>query len=179
MMTHFENASAYLLQFDPVAKKRKQGASHGRQQQVSGVNQNHDDGGFEVKPNTGNTGVELRYYSFDEYNTLSNPQRRELKEFRAGKRKPGDKDLNKKPPKRPNGPKDKKSLKKQIISCIKEFHEEIDKDEDENNEARDFILSVVNQEKKGVRFPPKPNAIPPKPPSALQRIINHASKGNA
>ena len=179
MMTHFENASAYLLQFDPVAKKRKQGASHGRQQQVSGVNQNHDDGGFEVKPNKGNTGVELRYYSFDEYNTLSNPQRRELKEFRAGKRKPGDKDLNKKPPKRPTGPKDKKSLKKQIISCIKEFHEEIDKDEDENNEARDFILSVVNQEKKGVRFPPKPNAIPPKPPSALQRIINHASKGNA
>jgi hypothetical protein len=178
MMNHFENASAYLLQFDPVAKKRKQGAGHGRQQQISGVNQDHNDGGFEMKPNKGNTGVELRYYSFDEYNTLSNPQRRELKEFRANKRKSGDKDINKKPNKRTTA-KDKKEMRKQIISCLKEYQEEVDKDETvDSNEARDFILSVVNQEK-SVKMPPKPSAIPTKAPSALQRIIKHASKGSA
>lgn len=180
MMNHFENASAYLLQFDPVAKKRKQGAGHGRQQQISGVNQDHDDGGFEMKPNKGKTGVELRYYSFDDYERLSNSQKSELKEYRKGKRKPGDKDPNKRPPKRPSN-KDRKAFKKQIISCLREIHQEVDKDEekvhDERDEARDFILSVVNQEKKGVKFPPKPSAIPPKAPSALQRIMNHASKG--
>ena len=87
--------------------------------------------------------------------------------------------MQKKGPKRPNANKDKKSLKKQIIACLKEFHEEVDKDEVEDNEARDFILSVVNQDKKSVKIPPKPTAIPPKAPSALQRIIKHASRGNA
>ena len=61
-----------------------------------------------------------------------------------------------------------------------EYHKEINKDEEDNNEARGLILSVVQQEKKGLKIPPKPNANPPKGPSALQCIMkNHASKGNA
>ena len=182
MMSDFEAATAYLLQFDPVAKKRKQGGP-GRQHQVSFVDQNDGNtGDFEMKPNKGKSGVELRYYNHDEYQTLTNDQKLELKEFRKDKKRPGkEKQTGKgKRQKTSNGKtRDEKavftkSMKKHIISCLKELNAEAQTAEASNNETRDYILSVVGQQKKS-SIPPRATTPAPQPPSALQRILTHAS----
>ena len=179
MMNNFEDASAYLLQFDPVAKNRKQGGT-GRQQQISAQHQDDDEQEpeFKMKPNKGSSGVEFRYYTDDEYNALSNKQKMELKDHRESKRKPngdGYKGKNKKP--RLSGKdrnKNKTQLKDQIIACLKQLDDDSTKKTDESDQCRDYILSVVGQSTtaKKTRLPPPASGEALKAPNALQRILN-------
>ena len=75
----FEDTAAYLIRFDPVSSKRRRSGANGRQQQqISGV---------ELKKGFGKTGVALRYHSKEEYKSLSDEQKRELKTFREENKK--------------------------------------------------------------------------------------------
>jgi hypothetical protein len=172
MMNNFEDASAYLLQFDPVAKNRKQGGL-GRQQQISAQNQDDDEETeFKMKPNKGSSGVEFRYYNEDEYNALTNKQKFELKAHRQSKRKPtGDESKTKKKQK---ANRKAKLFKEQIISCLKQLDDDSAKKSEEKDEVRDYILSVVEQSNtaKKTRLPPPPTGEAKKAPNALQRILN-------
>ena len=81
MMYNFEKAAAYLIPNCPVASKIRQkpnpykahiSASTGGKQPFA--------------RSKGKTGVEFRFYRKDEYNKLTEDQKRELKEFRAARR---------------------------------------------------------------------------------------------
>ena len=67
-MHDFEETVAYLLQFDPVAKKRINKQGNSRQQQVASI------GDGQLKANKGRTGVDLRYHKPEDYRQLSEEQ---------------------------------------------------------------------------------------------------------
>ena len=78
-MNNFEATAAFLLPHDPVATKR-----------VSGMKRSHAmvffiDGNVasaSTKVSTGSTRVAFRYYDTAEYNTLTQPQKEELRAYR-------------------------------------------------------------------------------------------------
>ena len=138
LMNNFEDAAAYLVQFDPVAKNRRKNGGPGRQQQVSGVNQhendNDDQNDFDMKANKGKTGVELRYYGPDEDSTLNNCQKMELKEHRLSKKRGrgGDKLLNEKTSNKKPRDSNAKAMRKQMVAALKEYAKETEEQDKED-----------------------------------------------
>ena len=74
----FEAAVAYILPKDPVVR-RKHDTSSGKHVEISEANV----ADFGTKPAIGKTGVHLRYHTGPEYEKLSLPQKKELREWRG------------------------------------------------------------------------------------------------
>ena len=86
-MNGFEAPAAFLIPHDPVANKRASGTKRSHAM-VSFINGNV--ASESTKVSTGSTGFAFRYYDTEEYNTLKNPQKEELRAYRiklAGKGK--------------------------------------------------------------------------------------------
>ena len=82
-MTSFEETASYLLPSDPVAKKRQESPGKRAHGNISSVS---------TKKSDGTSGVKFRYYKKLEYDTLSNAQKDELrqwKDFRQDKKNLG------------------------------------------------------------------------------------------
>ena len=95
MRNNFEAAVAHLLPYDPVAKKRAAAGAKRQSAQISSVDNETSEstvaevsgasaggGKSTAKPSIGKTGVHFRYHTPDEYHTLSNEQKDELREWR-------------------------------------------------------------------------------------------------
>ena len=178
MMSDFEETAAYILQFDPVSKKRPGGRNNGnrQQQQIALVDQSLVGDG-QMKKNRGKTGVELRYHKPESYRKLTDEQKQELKEWRQNNPK-----SNKRKGGGGGGGHDKrhKTTKQQIIAALQEMASEEEK-EAEGEITKEWIISAIREANSTPPLPPAPPAVPaPKPKSAtsaLQRIIQRA-KGN-
>lgn len=145
---NFENAVSFLLPADPVAKKRKLNNDKDLNANISSATIGKNKPG--IKPNSGSTGVELRYYKKSEYSDLNDDQKMELREWRLSKGK------NKRPA--PNKEKDdddsrsKKSLRREIASVFKEERKrEMDKQKKDEAQTQELtnILSTLT-------LPPNP-----------------------
>ena len=79
---HFELAATYLQPFCPVLKKFPSGTKRDAIE-ISDVSGS----GFGTKPSAGKTGVSLQYHTFDEYQTLTQPQKDELRDWQEAKTK--------------------------------------------------------------------------------------------
>ena len=134
LQSNFERAAAYLIQFDPVVKKRK-ALSQGSHM-ISGVS--HDGGNSKKKQNRGVSGVEFRYYKPEEYRTLSDDQKVELREHRKRKGQSTVPNENKN-----KGNNKQKKIKNQVISALKEIIQEDETPQDDEKDARELIISVV------------------------------------
>ena len=77
----FEDAVAYLLPKDPVAKRANLSGSKRSNASVSDVQA--ETSGTGTKPGIGVTGVHLRYHTNKEYAKLNKDQQTELREYRA------------------------------------------------------------------------------------------------
>lgn len=169
MMERFEETAAYLLKFDPVAKKRKTNASGNQMQQISSVSERGNTTN-KFKPNKGSTGVELRYHRPSEYRSLSDAQRDELKEYRR-KRKATKYQEAPKGDELKRPAKKQKITKKHLIAALKELADEEDNEDDAYEQVtKDWVLSMVNQSNKSSYAPT--SAHKPKAKSALQRIVD-------
>jgi hypothetical protein len=135
---NFENAVSFLLPADPVAKKRKANGDKDAHANVSLANAKGEKTG--MKPNTGSSGVELRYYKKSEYALLSDEQKMELKEWR----------MSKKGGKR-TAPKEKeestmKKFRREVASVFREERKkELDKQKQEEAQTQELtnILSTL------------------------------------
>ena len=78
----FEATAAYLLPYDPVAKKRAQGTKRG-QADISAVDTAEVSGLGTPRSGLGKTGVHLRYHTKSEYTKLTSAQKTELREWRS------------------------------------------------------------------------------------------------
>jgi hypothetical protein len=91
-MNDFEATAAYLLQYDPVAKKRAASGKKGDGYDTVAAVSFTDDtksgstpkkGGHLAKKGKGKSGVEFRFYKVKEYRNLSAEQKDELREWRS------------------------------------------------------------------------------------------------
>lgn len=83
---NFEAAVTCLLPCDPVARRRKS-TNDRANANIASVSTSTSES--KVKPSMGKTGVELRYYKRAEYQSLSDEQKLELKEWRANSKNSG------------------------------------------------------------------------------------------
>ena len=133
LQSNFERAAAYLIQFDPVVKKRK-ALSKGIHT-ISGVS--HEGNKLKKKQNRGASGVEFRYYKPEEYRSLSDDQKNELREHRKRKGHSGQSNENK-----GKGNNKQRKIKDHVISALKEIVQE-ESQQDHEKDARELIISVV------------------------------------
>ena len=78
----FEAAAAFLLPYDPVAKKRQAGTKRDLDASIGGTT-GETNSSFGKKPGIGKTGVHFRYHEDPEFAKLTKEQRDELKAWRA------------------------------------------------------------------------------------------------
>ena len=155
----FETAVAYLLPKDPVVQKRVQG----NKRNVNEISETDVDkveiSSLSLKPGIGKTGVHLRWHKREEFYKLSKEQRKELVEWRAkekekegndGKKGPGKDKINKK--------KREASIAAAVDKRIDEKLKETEKDSQDEQGLKNYIMSVIHQM--------KPNGAAP-PPSAI------------
>ena len=134
--SNFEQCVAALIPHCPVVRLRKSGGGgKGNPNQLHGYV-----GAVNLKAGKGTSGVEFRYYSKAEYNTLPSEQKEELRNFRNAKRLAGQSpklsDSNKK--QKGNGKKyDKKQLKVAISQVLGEMVE------DEGRQPTPAAISAV------------------------------------
>ena len=142
MHNDFEAAAAYLLPYDPVAKKKA--AMKRPVAQISSVEEVAEVSGTAMmKESIGKTGVHLRWHTNAEYKELTSEQKKELSEWRE--RNPDTKKGNEKRGKKRRGPSKNqisaavaKELKKLIVSKkAKEDSNEADAD------AKAYIQATV------------------------------------
>jgi hypothetical protein len=136
----FEATAAYLLPYDPVAKKRNLAGKRGdREASISDVSAEVS-AGFGSKPGLGKTGVHLRYYTKDEYYKLTNEQKAELKEWRTSKDSKGTgKSAKKKGGKQSDGKDSKKGM---VAAITKELLKQLKPKEDDDNEIDGIIAAL-------------------------------------
>jgi hypothetical protein len=145
MRNDFEAAAAYLLPYDPVAKKRAVGGKR------SGADISSIDADVEEvssttmkKQSMGKTGVHLRYHKISEYKALTDEQRDELREWRS--RNPKESSKSNKKTKAEPMLKSKTFTKKQVAALVtKQVEAELKKSVecDEDKKAEAVILSMV------------------------------------
>lgn len=151
LMSSFEDTAAYLIQFDPVSRKRKRGGGNQNVGKVVTFLDNDDDNSHDVsavkqdqaktkRNKCPDTGVEYCYYKPDEYRKLTKDQKASLKRHRESSDYKGDDKPSKKRKKN-----DTKRLRKQVIAVIKSLEEEEDDKNNEEKELHEFIVSVVNK----------------------------------
>ena len=133
MGNKFEDASAYLLQFCPVAKRSKSSSTNTHN--ISSVDMesrpsytNNNRNNRKRKPNKGDTGVELRYYKPQEYRKLSSEQIEELRKWRQ------EKGLSNSKKKKHNG-----NFKDQVIAASQQYNN----DEEAKNSDKDLIKRLM------------------------------------
>ena len=138
MMNDFEKAAAYLLPYDPIAKKR---TSQGSKCNIADI---YDvkvvEGGANVsaasassKLSVGKTGVEFRFYTKSEYDKLNKAQKNELHEWRAS----NGRSSRKKARKSDDG--GNRNQTKTIIAAVKQYHEEQAKVKQQEAEQDDAL----------------------------------------
>ena len=150
LMSDFESTAAYLIQFDPVSKKRKHSSGRGQQiNKVVELEDGSDDSGDEqqvssakrLKPNKGKTGVEFRYYKPEEYRKLSKEQKDELRQKRQEDQSNGKDDPKKK---KGNKRKETRQIRKQVVAVLKSLSKEEEESCAEEKKLEEMIVSVVN-----------------------------------
>ena len=155
MRQDFERAVAFLLPTDPVKKKRggKRGAA-----QISAVvaaaaseekEKPNDKSGSpnkkpRFKPNTGKTGVELRYHTHKEFIALSKEQREELISHRKSNGGYRDTWTGKIKPKGGSG-KGKGSFKSRVSALIKANEEEKKTEDAKKTALIDEVKGIIAQ----------------------------------
>ena len=145
----FEATATHLLPYDPVAKKRS--ASHNKR----GTAEISDATGIEIssfaaKEGIGSSGVHLRYYKHGEYDTLSQEQKEELREWRKTSGKSAKKANEKgRDAKRQKKEKDKamvaaveKQVEKKLAAVLKDAPDDSGTSELSAVDARAYIMSL-------------------------------------
>ena len=154
-LNDFEATASYLLQYDPVSKKRATGAKRGLSAisdvtgednaEISSVSH----GGRTSKTSVGKTGVEFRYYKATEYNELSSEQKGELKSYRDNKSGASGRSGGAKKPR--TGSKDESIHKKWIASAVEKQLAKTRGTQDDDSTETDFksyIMSLLSESKK-------------------------------
>ena len=113
MRNNFDATAAYLLHYDPVAKKRSNGYNRSSTQISSVMGTSN---ATTRKPSIGLTGVHLCYHKNTEYKTLTPEQKGELHEWRANN--PNIPKKGAKKPKKEAYEKPKSFMKKQVASLV-------------------------------------------------------------
>jgi hypothetical protein len=153
-MNDFEATASYLLQYDPVSKKRAAGTKRGLSAisevtgedsaDISSVSQ-----GGRPKTSVGKSGVEFRYYKSPEYNLLSSEQKSELKDYRDNKG--GTHGRSPSPRKSRNVSRDDSKQKKWIASAVEKQLAKTQGNQDDDSTETDFksyIMSLISDSKK-------------------------------
>lgn len=130
-MENFESMIAYVLPHDPVKNKRK-----GNNSVLVGAV--HPDLGVARGPKTG---VDVRFYTKAEYRTLSNEQKKELKEIREQNKKRDNDKKGGNPNKRQKV--DASVRKKQVEGIIAAICRDADKSIDDKKEIKEGSLASV------------------------------------
>ena len=141
-LNDFEATASYLLQYDPVSKKRATGDDNA---EISSVSH----GGRTSKTSVGKTGVEFRYYKATEYNDLSSEQKGELKSYRDNKSGASGRSGGAK--KTRTGSKDESRHKKWIASAVEKQLAKTRGTQDNDSTETDFksyIMSLLSESKK-------------------------------
>lgn len=134
---NFEPAVAFLLPADPVARRRKENGNVGSAEaNISSVG----GGPGGTKPSIGKTGVQFRYYKKKEYAKLSDEQKVELKEWR-------EKQQNGKDGGAKNGESERKRIRREISSIMKEESEKKEKkakkSEQQLNDIKEVLTEII------------------------------------
>jgi hypothetical protein len=131
--------------------------------------------GVEIKNGIGKTGVALRYHSREDYQKLTDEQKKELKEFRVEQRKKRKTD-GKQDDHGKGSKKQRKSFQKQLISALKELAEEKDSPSEEEADNQALLVSALQEimatKESKAKLPPAPPSQPvQKPTSKLNSIL--------
>ena len=145
MAHEFEAAAAYLVQYDPVAKKRNSSGAKRGAGLISGVMAEEEEShvaaasASPTKPSIGKTGVHFRYYKLHEFKKLSQDQKDELIAWR------------KKNPYKGDSKKKQKSEKKKVAALVsKQVKSQLEKalgagQETKESSQEAFIMSIVKK----------------------------------
>jgi hypothetical protein len=167
-MNDFEATASYLLQYDPVSKKRAAGSKRGMES-ISAVSGSDDadisglhETGPKPKPSKGKTGVEFRYHTPAEYNQLQPDQKTELHDFRENKKGnagPG-KAKKLRQSNTLNGRGNTNKQKKWIASAVEKQLAQLQAtdavEDDKEADFKSYIMSLISEAKKPT--PPAANA---------------------
>lgn len=136
----FEATAAYLLPYDPVAKKRNINNKRADRDAIVSDVSAEVSAGFGSKPGLGKTGVHLRYYTKDEYSKLTDEQKAELREWRSKK---GAKGTAKGTKKKSGKTSDAKDSKKGMVAAItKELLKQLKPKEDDDDDIDGIIAAL-------------------------------------
>ncbi len=148
----FEATAAYLLPYDPVAKKRAQSNKRSAAEISDATGEPATVSSFGSKPGIGKTGVHFRYYEHEDYILLSDEQKLELKEWREAN---GISSKKQKKQSKKNGsrqrPKGKtktvaSTVAEEVAKQLKEAKAAAAKASKEDEEARAYIMSLIHEE---------------------------------
>jgi Tfp pilus assembly protein PilE len=139
----FENCVTILLPADPVSKKRK--ANNDGRGGVANISSASGKANGQ-NPHTGQTGVEFRYHTKQEYGNLTDEQKLELKEWRASNKQTNGKGTKRKQDETSDtSSMTAKELRSTIASVFREERSKQQKlqkkDEEEINEIRDLLAT--------------------------------------
>jgi len=161
-MTSFEEPASYLLPSNPVAKKRLDSPVKRAHGNISSVS---------TKKSDGSSGVEFRYYKKSEYDTLSDAQTDELRQWCSETKGKGDSRKDNSQGRSYSG----SHFKKEVIGMISAaFASELKKQKDKNvdaseaKECRQYLVSMLVDSAVGATNA-KPTA--KKEPQSLQTIL--------
>ena len=159
-MNDFEATAAYILPYDPVAKKRTQAATTSGKRvanaeisEATTVSKDSSAAGAKVRVGP-KTGVEFRFHTKAEYMALSKDQKAELKAYRDAREQSGQA-RNLKAPKRAgkgdkgNDNKGNKKMRTMIAEAVAAAVTDKPATEDSSDPAteqklRDYIVSVIH-----------------------------------
>ena len=145
---NFEAAAAYLLPYDPVAKKRSEANKRGHEDaQVGDATADVSAAaGFGTKAGIGKTGVHLRFYEEKEYKKLPKDQRDELRQWREEQRKKGvtfgKKDKKDGKPDRGSSTMTRKEVSALLSKEFEKFSQKLTKQDEEADEIDALISSL-------------------------------------
>ena len=141
----FELAVAYLLPYDPVARKNK-GINKRGAAQISDATVS----GFGAKIGIGKTGVHLRWYEASEFKKLNKAQKKELFEWRKQQNDSDNSPDKKKSKKESKWEKREKKvsslISKELDKKLKEMTKKQDKDKTLDQENKAYIMSLFPEE---------------------------------
>jgi hypothetical protein len=153
-MNDFEAMASFILPHDPVAKKR---VAAGTKRPTAEISEVSIEGPPTAKQRTGTTGVEFRFFGKEEYHTLSDNQKAELKDHRDSQEAEGRGRLLSKRKGKPVQRRDgtTKSLKAMVTEAVAAAKRGEKNTVDADQQFKDYIVSVVQSTAKQ-KLPPAP-----------------------
>ena len=133
----FEDAATYLLQYDPVAKRKssKKDLSASVAEATAEVSSSSGSG----KPAIGKTGVHFRFYAPAEWKKLTQAQKDEVIEYRRGQKRPKKKQ-------KLGGKEDTRTLVSQLVAKeVEKAKKAIEEKEKSDREVRSYIMSLFQE----------------------------------